>query len=273
MLLAQAYETVGNLAAATKELQQAADQDQLNVGLACELARLLQLQNRFADARIYLERAAGAADLSDEARIRLAGMLAAQGEFARAAGMMEASKNPTPPGQLLLADLYRRQGRSADAEAVYARLLGSKSPSIDVFRAAADFYGSQRQPERAQQILDRLPESRPGAGMIELSNAIYNERWGSAEIARRDYLSATMAAPHDATTWRHLIAFDLRAHNLSRPRRRPTMGCWRFPMMHRSSSFTRFRVRLRSWRRRILRCGRSYRCLPRCRTIAGWLIC
>ncbi len=211
LLLAAAYETVGNLSAATKELQQAADQDQLNDAIACELARLLQLQNRFVDARIYLERAASIGDVSDEARMRLAGMLAAQGEFARAASIMEASKEPTSQGQLLLADLYHRQGRSADAEAVYTRLLAEKSPSIEAFRAAADYYGSQHQPDRAEQILARLPESKPRAGMIELSNAIYNERWGSAQTARENYLSATIAAPNDPTTWRHFIAFNLRA--------------------------------------------------------------
>jgi len=57
LLLSLAYENVGNLPAAAKELQTAADSQPNSPAIALDAARLLQLQSRFADARVYIERA------------------------------------------------------------------------------------------------------------------------------------------------------------------------------------------------------------------------
>ena len=212
LLLAAAYETVGNAPAAIKELQTAADQDPHNSSITLELARLLQEQMRFADARTYLERAAGAGELTPDARRRIAGMLAAQGDLARAVKMLESDRaNLEVSGQLLLAELYRRDNLLADAEAIYSHLLAAQPPSVEAIRAAADFYGGQLKLDRARKILDRLAEANPPPGAAELILAVFNERYVNAgEAAQKHFLAATAAAPENPTVWRQLAAYYLR---------------------------------------------------------------
>ena len=57
LLLAAALERIDNTSGAIKELRVAADQQPGSSAIAVELARLLQSQGKFEDARVYLERA------------------------------------------------------------------------------------------------------------------------------------------------------------------------------------------------------------------------
>ncbi|MEO6436077.1 MAG: tetratricopeptide repeat protein, partial [Tepidisphaeraceae bacterium] len=154
LLLALAYEGANNAAGAIKALQAAAEQEPGDTSIAVELARLLQAAGRFADARTYLERAAGSGNLGDESVRRIAGMLAAQGDVVRAIKVLESDNHELDtPGHLLLADLYRRQQRLADAERVYTTLLAQQPIETDAIRAAADFYGAQRKLDQARAML------------------------------------------------------------------------------------------------------------------------
>ncbi len=213
VLLAGAYEAVGNLPAAAKELSSAAEQSPQREEIALDLARLLQMQGKFADARTYLDRVAHATGVTPEARRRAAGMLAQQGDFDRAAKALEsaAAKDPADtPTQLLLAQLYARQGRARDAGAIYDKLLAQNPPGIEAIQDAADFLASSGRTDEAAKVIARVGEAHPPAGTAQLLTAQFNDRWGNADAARRAYLAATAAAPKDPSTWRHLIAFHLR---------------------------------------------------------------
>jgi tetratricopeptide (TPR) repeat protein len=212
LLLADAQAGVGNLQAAIKELQSAAELEPNNERILIALARQFQEQNRFSDARSYLDRAAGIPDLSIESRWRIAGMIAAQGDTARGIAILESARDQLDtPGQILLSDLYRRQRRMSDAEAIYAKLLTAKPITLDVIRASADFYASQHNRQKADQIVARLGEVsglKPGAA--ELYQAEFAERYVSTNAAKSLYIGATLAAPANPSVWRQFTAFHLR---------------------------------------------------------------
>src|SRR5205814_1675732 len=92
VLLAEAYQNVGNLAAATKELSAAAELEPHSAPIALDLAKILQLQGRFGDARAQLERATALEKLSTDDRRRAAAMLTQQGDLAKAARTLEAAE-------------------------------------------------------------------------------------------------------------------------------------------------------------------------------------
>ena len=192
---------------------------------------MLQAQNRFADARMYLERAAGAADLSEESPDAI-------GRHARRARRLRAGRHNNAGVQTANAGWTVAAGRSvspagarAEAEKIYVRLLSENPPSLAVIRAAADFYGSQHQPDKAGADPARLPEAKPHAGMTELATAIYNERWGSAD--RRDAITFWQPRSHPAmqqpgaTSSRSIFALE----NTIRPSLVPTTPCTPFPMI------------------------------------------
>jgi tetratricopeptide (TPR) repeat protein len=140
-------------------------------------------------------------------------MLAQQGDFDRAIKALDAAAakgGGDPSTQLLLAQIYARQGRLRDAEAVYDKLLAPDPPPIEAIQEAADLLASSGRFDEAAKVLGRVNEAHPSPGMAELLTAQFNERWGSADTARRAYLAATAAAPKDPSVWRQLIAFHLR---------------------------------------------------------------
>ncbi|HYO11384.1 MAG TPA: tetratricopeptide repeat protein [Tepidisphaeraceae bacterium] len=229
VLLARAYETVGNLGAAGKELQAAVEQDPTRENVIIELARVLQAQDKFPEAKAQLERAAGDGDLSPEARRQIAALLGVQGELARAAAVMESPQANDVQSRLLLAELYRRQGRGPDAERVYAKLLENKPVDLETIRAASDFYAQQQKLDAAQKVLDRLPEAKARPGVGELALATFNERWGSADAARRQYAAATAAAPKEPGVWYSLVTFHLRGGRYEQARQAADEGMAALP--------------------------------------------
>src|SRR5206468_4884444 len=112
----------------------------------------------------------------------------------------------------LLADLYRRQRRTSDAESIYTKLLATKPITLDVIRTSADFYASQHNRQKADEIMARIGEIsglKPGAA--ELYRAEFAERYVSTDAAKNLYLGATLAGPANPTVWRQFTAFHLRA--------------------------------------------------------------
>ncbi|MEA2733883.1 MAG: hypothetical protein QOE14_334, partial [Humisphaera sp.] len=212
LLLASAFEKVNNVPGAIKELQAAAELDPNNAAVAIEVARLMQSQNKFTDARTYLERAAATPDVSSDSRRRIATMLAQQGDYTRAVKILKDAGNELDTaGKVLLADIYRRENKPADADGVYKQLLAEPGPiEVDVIRGAADFYASSGKLAEAQKVMDRLSETRAKPGQVELIRASFAERHVSVEAARALYIAATTAAPGDVTVWRHIVAYHLR---------------------------------------------------------------
>lgn len=214
LLLAAAFDKVGNVSGAIKELTAAAELQPKSAPIAMELARLLQGQGKFAEARAALDRAGAAfAELDPESRRRVALMYAQGGDVARATELLSgASKSQSldADGELLLAELYRRQGRTADAQAVYSRLLEQPTLDARTIYAAADFHASRGDRAAADAALARLDTAQLRPGERELVRAAFAQRHEGRDAAAAQYASATGAAPTDPATWRERIEFLLR---------------------------------------------------------------
>jgi tetratricopeptide (TPR) repeat protein len=210
LLLAEAYENVGNLPAASKELQIAAEL-QPTPAVALNAARLFHLEGRFADARTYIDKALAAKDIAPALREQAAVLLAQQGENDGAIKILQPMSDPSQAGQLLLAELYCRVNRVADAEATYQKLLSRTPLSIATVQSAVGFYGAQKKVDQAKKVLSRLDELKLSPGWADLARAAYEERYGSAAEAARLYDSAVAVAPSDPEVWRAVIASQLRA--------------------------------------------------------------
>jgi Tfp pilus assembly protein PilF len=194
VLLAVAYDHVGNTAAAIKELQTAADLEPHNAAIALELCRLLQSQGRFGEARGLLEKVIDGPELSPEIRRRAAAMLAQQGDLARAARTLESAPAESPldnTTQLLLAQIYQRQGRAADAELIYSQLLAGKPLDARTIRAAVEYFASKPDLQHARQILARLSEVNESSAAREITLGWFEERFGTRDAAARHYRAAT----------------------------------------------------------------------------------
>jgi predicted Zn-dependent protease len=150
-------------------------------------------------------------DLTPELRRRCAIMLAQQGDLAAAIKTLESkSIMLETDGQLLLADLYRRANRVADAKLIYEKLIEAKPTELDVLRAAAAFYAQQQDKGRAEEILAKIDSARLRPGGREILQAEYEERFGSPGAADAAYVSATHAAPDDEAAWAALVGYRIR---------------------------------------------------------------
>jgi tetratricopeptide (TPR) repeat protein len=217
LLLASAYEKVGNAAAATTEMEAAADEQPNNALLALEVARLMQSQNQFSAARQYLDRAAASPELTPQSRRRAATLFAEQGDIAQGIKLLQDAQSALDiPGKLLLAELDRRQNHPEAASAIYRNLLSLKPATLDVIQSAADFYASQSQLDEAKQVLARVSEATTRPAVAEMVRGAFEERHGTPAGARRSYAAATQASPTDSTTWRALVEFQLRAEHYDR---------------------------------------------------------
>ena len=214
LLLAAALEKVDNVSGAVKELRVAAEQQPNSAAIATELARLLQAQGKFEDARLYLERVAKQDALDPSIRRHVAAMFAQQGAVERAAQLLqEAAKQRAldPAGLLLLAELQRRQGLTTEADALYQELLSREPVSAEAIESSADFYASQGKLDEARKIVARLDgavAARPG--VRELVRARFAERHETPDAATAAYAAATTAAPTEATTWRERVGYLMR---------------------------------------------------------------
>ncbi|HEV2296476.1 MAG TPA: tetratricopeptide repeat protein [Tepidisphaeraceae bacterium] len=214
LLLAAALEKIDNTSGAIKELRVAAEQQRGSSAIATELARLLQAQGKFEDARVYLDRAAKDDTLDAATRRHVAAMFAHQGDLQRAVTFLRDSAKQNAldsAGLLLLAELQRRQGLAAEAEAVYQDLLARTPLELETIESAADFYASQGKLDEARTTLKKIEsmQTPPGAG--ELAAARFAERHETPAMATAHYAAATTAAPADVQTWRERIGYLMRA--------------------------------------------------------------
>lgn len=207
--LAQAMENLGNSRDAANQLRVAAEIDPRSVGVQIDLARLLQEQGKHAEARDCLARAADSPSIQPQHRAPLAQLLAAEGQFAEAAAVLEGASSRDLETDLLLADLHRKLGQVEAAEKIFEQRLRTES-SPDLLAAAADFFASRQQVDRARKILnginvDSVPQSQQHAIW-----ARFEERFGDAAAARKHYTQAAEQNPDDVSAWRRLAAFCAR---------------------------------------------------------------
>lgn len=214
--LAQAQENLGRTLEAAEQLRAAVEMDPRSVSVQLELARLLAEQGKHADARTYLERAAASPLIEAVQRVQLAQMLSTEGRAELAIGVLEQSASRDVQGDILLAQMYRRTGRTTDAERIFNTLLRRdepKAPPADAISAAADFYAAQGDLPRARAVLAQL-EAGDYAPIVKQSVvARFEERHGDRDKARQLLTAAVEQAPADAGAWRRLASFEARQGN------------------------------------------------------------
>jgi tetratricopeptide (TPR) repeat protein len=82
---------------------------------------------------------------------------------------------------------------------------------VAVVRAAADFYASQHDMTKAQEVLrrlDQMPQLRPGVRESVLAQ--FNDEWGDRKTAAAQYAAAARAGGTDSALWQQLVAFHVR---------------------------------------------------------------
>jgi tetratricopeptide (TPR) repeat protein len=211
LLLVQGLENINQPDSAIDHLKDAVAHDPSMPGPTLELVRLLQMRNRFNEAKPYLEQLSKMAGLSADQRRQLASQLVRQGDSLAASEMLKsADLTNDPTASLMLAEISRRRGDTAQAEAIYKKLMASDSPSLDAIVGAADFYASQQKLDEANEVLTKLQDKRFSTLQRELALAAHEERYVGATAARQRLLALTQTVPADPDAWRTLISFDLR---------------------------------------------------------------
>jgi Tfp pilus assembly protein PilF len=206
-LLASALERLGNVAAAEQELRLADSASPGMISVALELARLAQKQGNGEEARRQLDKAVAAKDLSPEQAERAAYLLAVQGDARAGADVLEpltSRMRLSRDGTFLLAQLYARMGDADRALELCGPLLARPSP--DVVQFAADLYVSLGRSAEADALIARLDASNSRPGDRELVRARNLLRRGSPDAARDAYRAAADAAPARADIWTEFLS-------------------------------------------------------------------
>jgi tetratricopeptide (TPR) repeat protein len=127
--------------------------------------------------------------------------MAADGDTQRAESILTA--HPGGNSQALhdatLARVYRREGRNADAAAIYFKLQQAKNLDAGTIREAAEFFGAQHDLAAAHQWLDRLGALALAPGQRELMLADFEEGYGDPQAATKLYEDAVKAGGDDPT--------------------------------------------------------------------------
>ncbi|HEX3356841.1 MAG TPA: tetratricopeptide repeat protein [Tepidisphaeraceae bacterium] len=214
VLLAAGLMNLGNTSGAIEHLKAAVDHDPAGVSIMIELAKHLLSQGRSDEARNYLDRAVKSPGLTPANRTPLAILLARQGAIQQAIDLLQpVSDSLDAGGQLLLAELSRKQGQSSQAETIYTSLLNHPPVSADAIASAADFYASTNRLDQAKQILSRLSDPNYSPVQRSLLTARFDETYVSKETAHQELLNATNQSPGDPAAWKGLIEFSIRQND------------------------------------------------------------
>ena len=220
----RALEQAGSVPGAIDNLRAAADRDRRDPRAAFELIRLLQNQDKPDEVRQYANRLADVAVLTDRQRPDVAALLARLGELDRAVAVLDPAARPgadaasaqagrdalSPDAKLLLADLYRRQGKGDQAGSLYDQLLARPAPGAEALLHAADYYAESGEGERAKQTLDRLGDDAIAPADRAAALARFEERHGSPDKAAEYYAQAVLLAPDRPAFWAAQVGFEQR---------------------------------------------------------------
>ena len=209
LLLAACYMRMGNLSGAIDQLTSASDLQPDRADIAIELARLLQGRGDFAQARQYIDRAAGSKTAPPEDVRRAAALLAVQGDYTAALSLLNktSAQGDKQPPDLLLAALYRQLGQPGKTDEICRTLL--EKPDAGSISFSADFYAAQNRPEDAEHALSLLDSLKLPDGQKELILANFAVRHGTPEEALKQFQAAVHAAPKDAAAWNQLVTYSL----------------------------------------------------------------
>ncbi|HEX4792721.1 MAG TPA: tetratricopeptide repeat protein [Humisphaera sp.] len=205
LLRAQSLERAGKINEAIDQLQLAQSVGANSTGVALSLASLYRQKGDDERARQELDRIS-AQVIRNPVEARFAArLLSEEGDYAKAAAIVEPISRLSTSDGLLLADLYWRQNRFADATQLVERLL--QAPDADTIEFAARLYISQGKTAESEHVLALLDNMKLASGRAELVKATCLASVGSVDQAIAQYHSAIDAAPHDTTARRCLIGY------------------------------------------------------------------
>lgn len=207
VLLARCFEAMGKTDEAIAELQTASNIYPQSTGISLYLAKLLQTRGDTERARVELEKVA-LSSAKPEQRRAAAMMLAEAGSADQAIQVLEELKTggDEEVSDLILATLYRQQGRLAEAEQLLARLL-SEQPTPQIIIYAADLYATTGDYPTAEKTLALLEGKQLDPGVADVAWGNYFARAGRPEDALKRYRQAVASAPKNSVAWNILITF------------------------------------------------------------------
>jgi tetratricopeptide (TPR) repeat protein len=207
VMLAQCLRRLGHDSAAMKHLAVAVEQRPQSLPIVYQFADLAQRRGDYDAAREALRNAVN--DQTEAgARRRTAELLARQGDVAEAIAVLEAApRQDADEPDLLLARLHRQDGNRERTLQMCARLMSS--PTLPHIAFAADTYASYGMMEEAEGALAKLDDLELDADRKHLVRAVFAERYGTEESARRELQSAVEAGPQSAVNWAAWVRFLL----------------------------------------------------------------
>ncbi len=213
VLLALAMKKSGNSSAALEHLQKSASLNPGSAEIGIELVKAYQAMGKYDEAREQLNRVATLPSLTSDQATAIAYYFAQQHEDERGLNVLEAKADSSKDSnsETVIAELYRRIGRSNQAEAIYTKMLARPDVKPAAIISAADFYVVRGDLPQAQKILERLNEVKTEPGQKEMLLGTFNEQYISRDKALEYYRAATKANPADERTWTMLLGYYLRA--------------------------------------------------------------
>lgn len=228
-LLGLALAKDNKLPKAVEELTSASNLRPDDIDTTLDLVRAMRASGDMKGSRSRVDQLSQRPELPADARRKVAAYLDEDGQPDRAIAVLTAggraapatspsSTRPAAPAVAsrdaqrdgMLARLYRRVGRTADAEALYLKLLNDPNAAPEDLSAGADFFGQQKNLPQAQKLLARLASMKLRPGSLEVLLGRFDENYVSEAQAAGHYAKAAEQAPKVPGTWRALAGFHLR---------------------------------------------------------------
>ena len=152
------------------------------------LAGVLLSKGRITDARLEIDKATQINQNFPTTRLTRAAIDRAEKRYAESEKELNAlvKEQPSNPEiHVQLAQTYLAQGRTADAERSLLRVLELQPNSFERLQQITTFYVATKQPDKAIQRINAIPESEKRASHYELLGAVYagSRRVPEAEAA------------------------------------------------------------------------------------------
>jgi predicted Zn-dependent protease len=250
-LLAEALlrgQSVGSVARAITELTIANDLRPGDFEITMKLAQLLLAQGARDRSGALVDAIAAQPKLLKEHRLWAAAMYADLGRIDLAIALVSgdvASDEPGAARDAMLAQLYRRAGRTSEAATEYQKILENASSSLESLAAGAEFYAAQSRSEMAEKFLARLDQLPHGPGVVEILRARVLQLAGQPDKAIATLAAAAQQHSKIEQIWQELSGAYIRNGKLDEAERAATSGIAAVPTSTKLPALRRQLARLR----------------------------
>lgn len=185
------------------------------------LVSVLQEAGEAERAAQRLEAFAELDDVSDPMKRRRAQLAAEQGMWSLAIRDITSLRSAMTSDRVTLGSLYWKSGAVEEAMRVFASLIEQEDVEPRALRAAAEFFASQGDMDRAQGLIDRLPDDPPGRRALA-SAQVYEQQRMFDEAGER--YQAYVDAAGTADAWSELARFQFRRGMMTEAARSAARG-------------------------------------------------